>query len=115
MITTTDRYFSEHINRYIEIASKGEEVEIVLNNGKSLILKSVCEQADIPKPIQNIEAKFLDQADKLVEQFNISRDTACCFICNFEDDYICKQFNGGCKNRKLCREIYLKQLKESDF
>ena len=115
MITTTDRYFSKHVDRYLEMTSKGEEVEIVLNNGKSLILKSVCEQADIPKPIQNIEAKFLDRADKLVEQFNIARDTACCYLCNFEDDYICKQFNGGCKNRKLCREIYLKQLEESDF
>lgn len=114
MIITTDRHFSEYVDSYLEMASKGEEVEIALNNGKSLILKSVCEQANIPKPIQNTEAKFLDQADKLVEQFNISRDTACCFICNFEDDYICKRFNGGCKNRRLCRDIY-KQLKESDF
>ena len=115
MITTTDIYFSEYVDSFLEMASKGEEVEIVLNNGKSLSLKSVCEQAYIPKPIQNIEAKFLDQADKLVEQFNISRDTACCFICNFEDDYICKRFNGGCKNLNLCREVYLKQLKESAF
>ena len=115
MITTTDGHFSKYVDNYLEMASKGEEIEIVLNNGKSLILKSVCEQADIPKPIQNIEVKFLAQADKLVEQFNISRDTACCFICNFEDDYICKRFNGGCKNLYLCREVYLEQLKESAF
>jgi len=78
---------------------------------------SACEHAKCvpPKPAKTIEAKFFAKADELVEKFNISRDTACCFICNFEDDYICKRFNGGCKNRKLCREIYLKQLEESDF
>lgn len=39
MITTTDRYFSEHADRYLEIASRGEEVEIILSNGKSLKLE----------------------------------------------------------------------------
>lgn len=39
MITTTADYFSEHVSRYIEIASKGEEVEIILFNGKSLKLE----------------------------------------------------------------------------
>lgn len=28
-----------------------------------------------------------------------------CYLCNFEDEYICREYNGGCKNIDICKEI----------
>lgn len=59
--------------------------------------------------------KFLEETEELVKKYNISRDTAHCYICNFEDDYICHQLNRGCNNVELCRQINKKQLEEGTF
>jgi hypothetical protein len=59
--------------------------------------------------------KFLEETEELVKKYNISRDTAHCYICNFEDDYICNRLNRGCNNVELCRQINKKQLEEGTF
>lgn len=59
--------------------------------------------------------KFLEETEELVKKYNISRDTAHCYICNFEDDYICHRLNRGCNNVELCRQINKKQLEEGTF
>lgn len=108
------QYFDELYGEGLEVANWHQNGELESFDN---FYDSACEHANcaVPKPTKTVEAKFLDHADRLVKKFNISRDTACCFICNFEDDYVCKQFNGGCKNHKLCKNIYFEQLKESAF
>lgn len=61
---------------------------------------------------KSAQLKFLEQSINITEHFNINRAIAQCYICNFEDDYICHQFNGGCDNIELCRKIYDKQCEE---
>jgi hypothetical protein len=48
---------------------------------------------------------FEDRANEISLMYEISFTHAGCYICNFEDDYMCHKFNGGCKNIELCRKI----------
>ena len=41
----------------------------------------------------------------LTEKYGIHGAQACCYMCNFENDYICHQYNGGCKRLDVCRKI----------
>ena len=34
-----------------------------------------------------------------------------CYLCNFEDQYICREYNGGCNGILVCQEIQ-KSIKE---
>lgn len=41
----------------------------------------------------------------LSERYGIHGAHACCYMCNFENDYICHTFNGGCDQIETCRRI----------
>lgn len=41
----------------------------------------------------------------LSEKYGIHGAHACCYMCNFENDYICHTFNGGCDQIDVCRKI----------
>jgi hypothetical protein len=41
----------------------------------------------------------------LSEKYGIHGAHACCYMCNFENDYICHTFNGGCDRIDVCRKI----------
>lgn len=46
--------------------------------------------------LQAIKSKFPDIDDGHIG----------CYLCNFEDSYICKEHNGGCKSISKCQEIH---------
>ena len=48
---------------------------------------------------------FNTKVNELVSLYTITEDHAGCYLCNYEDDYICHKFNGGCKNAELCKRI----------
>lgn len=55
---------------------------------------------DFDADFRSIKAMFPDIDDNLIG----------CYLCNFEDRYICNEYNGGCKSLSRCQEIH-KQIK----
>lgn len=49
--------------------------------------------------------EYLERHRYLSEKYNIHGAHACCYMCNFENDYICHKFNGGCERIDVCRKI----------
>lgn len=54
--------------------------------------------------------EFATGVDKIQSRYNIDFEHAACYICNFEDDFICYKHNDGCKNIELCKSIKEKEL-----
>lgn len=49
--------------------------------------------------------EYLDQHHYLTSTYYIPGAQAACYMCNFENDYICHQYNGGCKRLEVCKMI----------
>lgn len=48
---------------------------------------------------------YLDQHKRLTKKYDIHGAHAACYICNFENDYFCHQYNGGCDKFDQCCKI----------
>lgn len=49
---------------------------------------------------------FENALNILVKRFpDINVGLLGCYLCNFEDEYICKEYNGGCKSIHICKNI----------
>lgn len=48
---------------------------------------------------------FVKEVQVIKEKYGVSDNQAACYISNYSDEYICKRFNGGCKNIVLCQRI----------
>lgn len=59
--------------------------------------------------------EFDESVQKLVEK-GIDENQAGCYLVNYPDDYICTQYNGGCVQIEICKELKkrLKKEKESE-
>lgn len=53
--------------------------------------------------------KFDNVVKTMIKKYGLSEDRAACYLCNFEDQYICKEYNGGCKLFEKCKEIKCKE------
>lgn len=58
----------------------------------------------------NYGKHFDTQVEDLVSKYNITREAAGCFLLNFEDDYMCHKFNGGCDNLEKCKLMDKKEI-----
>lgn len=52
------------------------------------------------------------EQNRLSSIYNISKVHAGCYMCNFENKYICVEHNGGCKGLDKCRSIYEKEYRK---
>lgn len=52
---------------------------------------------------------FQTSIKNLVENHKITSIHAGCYVCNYEDDFICHRYNNGCKNVDKCKSIYEKE------
>lgn len=48
---------------------------------------------------------FLKEVNAIKEKYGVSDNQAACYISNYSDEYICKRFNGGCKDISLCERM----------
>ena len=48
----------------------------------------------------------------LTDKYDIHGAHARCYMCNFENDYICHQYNGGCSKLDSCRRIRKEESEE---
>lgn len=46
-----------------------------------------------------------EQQRYLTDVHGIHGEHASCYLCNFENDYICHKYNGGCDQIEVCRKI----------
>lgn len=64
--------------------------------------------------IEGLE-EFNRKASIIVENIDdVELVHAHCYLVNYCDDYICKQYNGGCKDIEKCREISDKFSRNSE-
>lgn len=54
--------------------------------------------------------KFDERINKISSLYTVSLDHAGCYLCNYENNYICHKFNGGCKNVNVCAYIRKTEL-----
>lgn len=55
------------------------------------------------------QEKFEIEQNRLIATYEITSVHACCYMCNYEDDFICHQHNNGCDSVEECRRIYEKE------
>jgi len=48
---------------------------------------------------------FDKKVTRLCDSYHVSDGMVRCYLVNFEDDYICHKYNGGCKFINECRHI----------
>lgn len=49
--------------------------------------------------------KFNADLKEIIDICLVTEGHAACYLCNFEDEYICHTHNGGCEKIELCRGI----------
>lgn len=49
--------------------------------------------------------QFEHDVKYISEKFNVNESHAACYLVNFCDEYICKQYDGGCKHFNFCKTI----------
>ena len=49
---------------------------------------------------------------RLSSIYNISEVHASCYMCNYEDEFICHKFNNGCDSIGKCKYIYEKEQRK---
>lgn len=49
--------------------------------------------------------KFDSDLKEIIDSCSVEKGHAGCYLCNFEDEYICYEYNGGCKKLNQCRDI----------
>lgn len=49
--------------------------------------------------------EYIERHRYLSDKYNIHGAQTACYMCNFENDYICHQYNGGCQRIDTCRKI----------
>jgi len=55
--------------------------------------------------LHKIYDPFIKEVQAIKEKYGVSDNQAACYVSNYSDDYICKRFNGGCKDISLCERI----------
>lgn len=68
------------------------------------IVKLLTPNAD--EPWNKSVKKFDSDIQKIITACSVTEGHAACYLCNFEDEVICIQFNGGCPLHDKCKAIH---------
>ena len=55
--------------------------------------------------LEDAVKKFDKDLKEIIDICSVEEGHAACYLCNFEDEYICNMYNGGCKKIEQCRCI----------
>lgn len=50
--------------------------------------------------------KFDADIKQIASTFSVTEGHACCYLCNFGDEYICYEHDGGCNRVEECQSIH---------
>lgn len=53
----------------------------------------------------NKNDEFEAAKNRLASLYDIASEHAGCYLCNYEDKYICHEFKGECKYAEQCKSI----------
>lgn len=97
MITSEERpcLICKRLSKYIEVCS---EVHFCSDECVKVFYKQVSK-------FEKLGLDFENEINKLSSTYHIPKEYVCCYLSNFDDDYICHKHNGECKNINKCREI----------
>lgn len=56
--------------------------------------------------VRDIMDDYLEHRQRLIDTYDIHGAQAGCYICNFENEYFCHQYNGGCSRLAICKHIH---------
>ena len=54
-------------------------------------------------------SKFEKEMNRLASTYGITDTHAGCYMCNYEDKFICHEYNNGCESVDKCKEIFEKE------
>ena len=54
-------------------------------------------------------SKFEKEMNRLASTYGITDIHAECYMCNYEDKFICREYNNGCESMDKCKEIFEKE------
>ena len=92
------RWFTQDTTRVRVIGNAYDNPELMEGYCLSHFVTSLREYPGDPD-------NYIKQHRYLSEKYDIHGAHACCYMCNFENDYICHTFNGGCDRIDICRKI----------
>lgn len=49
--------------------------------------------------------EYNSELNRISSTYQIREDHAGCYMANYENQYICHEYKGGCKSLEKCREI----------
>ena len=53
--------------------------------------------------------EYNSELNRISSTYQIREDHAGCYMANYENQYICHEYKGGCKSLEKCREIREKE------
>lgn len=56
----------------------------------------------------------IKQINEIATIYQITNEQAGCYLSNYEDEYICHKYNGGCRNANKCKEIFEKEKNKAE-
>ena len=92
------RWFPQDTTRIKIIGNAYDNPELLKGHGMNHFVNSL-------KEYSGTSDEYLKQHRYLTDKYGIHGAHAGCYLCNFENDYICHRCNGGCKRIHMCRDI----------
>ena len=60
---------------------------------------------EVVELMRSSREKFDSDLKKIIALYSVTEEHAGCYLCNFDDEYICHKYNGGCEKLEQCRQI----------
>lgn len=92
------RWFPQDTTRVKIIGNAHDHPELLDGHDVRQFISEIGGRPDDPD-------EYIEQHHYLTDKYSIHGAHAGCYICNFENDYICHQYNGGCDRIDTCRRI----------
>lgn len=92
------RWFPQDTTRIKIIGNAYDNPELIKGHGLNHFVNGL---NDYPGNTDD----YMDRHRYLTKTYGIHGAHASCYLCNFENDYICHKFNGGCDRIDVCRKI----------
>lgn len=92
------RWFPQDTTRIRIIGNAYDNPELLSERDMNHFITRLHEYPGTPE-------EYSEQHRYLMDKYKIRGMHACCYMCNFDNEYVCHQYNGGCHWIGVCRNI----------
>lgn len=96
------RWFPQDTIRVRVIGNAYDNPELIFGRNMRHFMSGLCDYPD----------DYHEQHRKITDKYGIHGAHAGCYICTFENEYLCHQYNGGCPLIEVCRGIHEQERDE---